>query len=289
MTATTAPLPHTLARRDPLAWATLAGGIVCAGVFWWVSWGGPEPFTHIAFFPLWLGYILTIDGLVQLRGRRSLLRRAPLHWAGLFVLSSPVWWAFELMNERLDNWAYQGGELFSPFAYAFWATVAFSTVIPAVFESAELLATFIGSRFPAAEARTLRRATGWWAVAAGVAGIGLIVVIPRVAYPLAWIAPWLVFDGLNLAAGQRTILEDLATRHWRRPLTLAAAGLLCGFFWEMWNWEAYPRWVYDVPIFGFWKIFEMPLLGYGGYVPFAWSLYAFYRWVTAVTRIQPQL
>lgn len=30
--------------------------------------------------------------------------------------------------------------------------------------------------------------------------------------------------------------------------------------------------VYHVPLLGFGKIFEMPVLGYGGYVPFAWSV-----------------
>ena len=38
-----------------------------------------------------------------------------------------------------------------------------------------------------------------------------------------------------------------------------------------------PKWFYTVPFVGFAKIFEMPLLGYGGYWPFAWELYALYH------------
>jgi hypothetical protein len=44
---------------------------------------------------------------------------------------------------------------------------------------------------------------------------------------------------------------------------------VCGFFWEAWNFYSYPKWVYHVPFVSWLKLFEMPLLGYGGYLPFA--------------------
>jgi hypothetical protein len=44
-----------------------------------------------------------------------------------------------------------------------------------------------------------------------------------------------------------------------------AATLLTGFFWEMWNYYSLPKWYYTIPYVGFWKVFEMPILGYGGY------------------------
>ena len=52
------------------------------------------------------------------------------------------------------------------------------------------------------------------------------------------------------------------------------AALVCGFFWEMWNYYSYPKWIYHIPGVGVLHIFEMPLLGYLGYLPFAWELYA---------------
>ena len=67
-------------------------------------------------------------------------------------------------------------------------------------------------------------------------------------------------------------------------VALALAALVCGFFWEMWNFYAMPKWYYTVPFFGFAKIFEMPLLGYAGYLPFAWELYALYHFVWGVLR-----
>ena len=48
---------------------------------------------------------------------------------------------------------------------------------------------------------------------------------------------------------------------------------MCGFFWEMWNACSYPKWVYHIPGVGFGKVFEMPILGYLGYLPFALELF----------------
>ncbi len=274
---------------DAGAVLTLLVGLVLCGTFWWISWAGPEPITHVAFTFLWTGYILSVDGLVQLRGRRSLLRRAPLHLLGLFVLSSPVWWAFEGLNIRLQNWFYLGGELFSPLQYAFWATLAFSTVIPAVFETAELVRTFVGRvQWRAAAWVTAPRA-GWWLIGLGIIGVALVLLVPRFAFPLVWVAPFLLFDGINLLAKRESLFADLARGDWSRWVVLAVAGLICGFFWEMWNIDAYPKWVYEVPFVGFLKVFEMPILGYGGYPPFAWTLFSFSILVLGVVRGRPEV
>jgi len=53
-----------------------------------------------------------------------------------------------------------------------------------------------------------------------------------------------------------------------------------GFFWEFWNYlSPFVKWKYNVPYVGFLKIFEMPILGYFGYLPFALEIYAFYWFV----------
>jgi hypothetical protein len=40
----------------------------------------------------------------------------------------------------------------------------------------------------------------------------------------------------------------------------------------MWNYLSFPKWVYHTPGTEFLHIFEMPLLGYAGYIPFALEL-----------------
>ena len=44
--------------------------------------------------------------------------------------------------------------------------------------------------------------------------------------------------------------------------------LICGFFWEMWNYFSLARWTYTIPFVQRFHLFEMPILGYGGYLPF---------------------
>jgi hypothetical protein len=62
-------------------------------------------------------------------------------------------------------------------------------------------------------------------------------------------------------------------------LALWLGVLLTAFFWEMWNYYSWPKWTYDVPRGNWLHIFEMPLLGYGGYLPFALELHAVYHLV----------
>ena len=50
--------------------------------------------------------------------------------------------------------------------------------------------------------------------------------------------------------------------------------LWTGFFWEMWNLYAYPKWIHDIPNLEFLRLFQMPLAGYGGYIPSSWELFA---------------
>src|SRR5918996_4490713 len=111
-------------------------------IFWILNWMLTGPRTHWGFFPMWLGYCLTIDALVYRRTGTSLLTRDWRKYVGLFFVSAPVWWIFELLNLRTQNWMYIGAEIFSPLQYAFWTTLSFTTVIPAVFGSAEFFASF---------------------------------------------------------------------------------------------------------------------------------------------------
>ncbi len=91
---------------------------------------------------MWLGYCLAVDGLVFWRTRTSLLTRSWRKYIGLFVISAPVWWLFEALNLRTQNWIYLGINGFTPLQYAIWTTISFTTVIPAVFGSAEFIASF---------------------------------------------------------------------------------------------------------------------------------------------------
>ena len=117
-------------------------GLALLAICWPLNWTLPGPRTAYLFFPLWLGYILVVDALVQWRTNDSLWQRLRGRFALLFVASSPVWWIFEVINGRTRNWEYLGSENFTQLEYYLLCTICFSTVMPAVFETAELLRTF---------------------------------------------------------------------------------------------------------------------------------------------------
>ncbi len=255
-------------------------GLLLIAVFWPVNWFWPGLRTHLAFFPLWLGYALTLDALAYRRKGSSLLARSPRRYVGMFLLSAPVWWLFEAFNLRLQNWTYLGREFFDDLTYGVLATLAFSTVMPAVFGAAEWLAgqSWL-ERFRRGPriAPTRRVAATFFLL--GWVGLALMLLWPRYFFPLVWVAPYLITEAVNIWRGHRSLLEGTAQGDWRPVFAVALGTLFTGFFWEFWNVFSYPKWVYHVPFVQFWHIFEMPLLGYLGYLPFGLELFAFYHLV----------
>lgn len=250
-------------------------GLALVAVFWPLNWLLPGLRTHILFFPLWLGYCLVIDGLVFWRTGTSLLARGWKKYIGLFLASAPVWWLFEWFNLRLQNWVYRGAEFFTPLQFFLLATLSFTTVIPAVLGSAELVASF-GFVKKLGRGPVIRpdRATTIGFFAAGWVMIALMLAWPRLFFPFVWLSVYFILEPVNAWLGNRSLADYTRDGNWRPVVTLWLGVLLTAFFWEMWNYYCYPKWIYTIPWGGWFKVFEMPLLGYGGYLPFALELYA---------------
>jgi len=113
------------------------------------------------------------------------------------------------------------------------------------------------------------------------------LVWPRIFFPAVWIGPILLLDPLLERRGLGSLSLELAAGDRRRTSSLLLAGLTCGFLWELWNYWAGAKWVYTVPFFGGWRVFEMPLLGFLGFPPFAlecWILYHLLESLLAAAR-----
>lgn len=256
-------------------------GLALVILFWILNWSLTGLRTHWGFFPLWLGYSLFVDGLVCRRKGHSLLSRNPAAFAGLFFVSAPAWWLFELINLRTQNWFYLGEETFTTLQYAAMSTLSFSTVMPAVFGTAELVGTFgrLKQLRPGpALLPTQAFLSGMFS--AGCAMLLLLLLWPELFFPLVWISVYCLIEPVNLRLGNRSLLEDLTRGDWRQIIALAAGCLICGLFWEMWNFYSYPKWVYRIPYGDWLPLFEMPLLGYLGYLPFSLELFALHSLVT---------
>ncbi len=249
-------------------------GLALVAVAWPGNWLLPGLRTHLLFFPLWLGYILTVDALVARRRGDSLLLRSRRGFVALFAVSVPVWWLFELVNLRLGNWIYPARSEFTDLEYFLWSSLSFSTVVPAVFETAELVAGLPwcrrlppGPRLPAG-----RHAVSAYFVA-GALMLAALVTWPRFCFPLLWLSLLALLEPLCQVLGRPRLLQRLSRGDWRPAVALACGALICGFWWELWNYWSHPRWVYEIPYVDVLEVFEMPLLGYLGYLPFGLELY----------------
>jgi hypothetical protein len=114
--------------------------------------------------------------------------------------------------------------------------------------------------------------------------LALLVAWPRYFFLFLWLSVFFILEPINAALGFRTLAHWTKDGDWTPVAALWAGVLICGFFWEMWNFFSFPKWIYTVPFANFCHIFEMPLLGYGGYLPFALELYALYNLVTGLFR-----
>jgi hypothetical protein len=252
-------------------------GLVLVLLFWWLNWGLSGLRTHWAFFPLWLGYCLVVDALAVFRKGNSLMTRHPRRYIGLFVISVPTWWLFELLNRRTQNWIYDGRQYFSDVEYALLASLSFATVMPAVFGTAEWMGTWSWmERFRRGWRLAPTRRTSSTLFLCGWVMLALLLAWPRFFFPLLWGAVFAILEPINVWLGNPSLLRHTARGDWRPVVALGAGCLLCGFFWEMWNYYSYPKWQYHIPFVDVLPVFEMPILGYGGYLPFALELFAIY-------------
>jgi hypothetical protein len=258
-------------------------GLALVAVFWLLNWLAPGQRTFWAFFPLWLGYVLMVDALVLRRNGTSLLLRSRRKFAGLFLVSVACWWLFEVLNIRAQNWQYIGIDGIGLPAYLAISSINFSIVIPAVFEASELASTFpfIRKARPGLVIRGNRPTTLAFFLA-GWSMLGLLLAWPQYFYPFLWLSLFFIQEPINVWLGNRSLANWTGKGDWRPVYSLWIGVLMTGFFWEMWNFYSWPKWVYSVPGVNFLHIFEMPLLGYGGYMPFALELFAFYHLVVGL-------
>jgi hypothetical protein len=243
-----------------------------------------EPFASWYFPIIWFGYILVVDAIVYKLRKESLISNRIHQFLGMIIISAFFWWAFEFANITISNWTYSGLEgIGSIQARTFFGFLSFSTVLPALFETVELLRSLklFEHKGLHREFRITKRIIHlFWAL--GIISFIAPIVFPKFAFPLVWLSFFFILDPINYLHKQPSIIGFLNKGKWSIPLSLASSGIILGFFWEFWNYWAIPKWTYHVPYVGFLKIFEMPVLGYLGYIPFTFELYAMYFFVRSL-------
>lgn len=260
-------------RRFPWwGWIAMTGVVV----FWVLAWNRFTWFENLqrhTFFPLWFCFIVFLNATMIRISGKCLMTNRPLYFALLFPASAVFWWAFEYLNRFVNNWHYLGMSEIGGWQYFGEASLAFSTVLPAVLSVRYILLqtkVFAKSFNDFPEFPWITSNILWSTV--GVASILALVLVgwlPELMYPLIWILPGLLWITRQRWAGYiNPLLKEVSAGSFRLVWTSACAALLCGFFWEMWNMYSEAKWVYSIPGLDRFHIFEMPLLGYAGYLPF---------------------
>ncbi len=247
------------------------------------------------FTPIvWTGYILFVDGFVHARTGRSYLttRHGELAW--VIAASIGGWWLFELYNAPrfwrggadLQGlwWQYQNLEpnFLLRLAGYMWS---FATIFPALFLTTEALRSTV---LAGLTARRPLRLPPWGHVASiwlGAVAVALpLLVVSSWLAPLVWVGYALLLEPINDRRGAPSWLREIAAGDYRTLAALLASGLICGVLWEVWNFWALTKWTYTVPYGGDWKLFEMPVLGYLGFPPFALEAFAMYNFLRSLVK-----
>jgi len=264
-------------------WAGLGVILVAEGLLFWGNRWIAIFITPIA----WSGYLLFIDAAVwSLRGE-SRLGSTPRHFLSLAFWSVPLWLIFEAYNLRLENWAYVGLPE-SLLVQCFGSVWSFATIWPAILETADIVEALGLFRPPAARRLKLSRSTHLGIVLVGLAFVTVPVLVPaslgRYLFGAVWVGFILLLDPLDYFVKGRSLLRDLETSSTSTLYSLLISGLICGIFWEFWNYWATAKWVYVFPILQGWKVFEMPLPGYLGFPAFALECFVMYEFLRTLRR-----
>lgn len=244
-----------------------------------------EPVTTWFYCFAWWSYILLADNLLLKMRGRSLLNDNRREFLEMLPISAFIWLLLEACNFAIRNWAY---EMVPSQAWLRWPgyALAFSTVLPGIFITSDLVELlFTRSPYPAASECAFLSSKPSTKPSSVFVFLGLILTIlpllwPRYFFAAVWIGPILLFDPLLEKAGMESLSLGISSGNRRRVWSLLLGGFLCGLMWEFWNFWAGSKWIYSVPFFGEWKLFEMPVLGFLGFPPFAlecWILYHLLR------------
>ncbi len=221
-----------------------------------------EPFQYYFYIISWWSYIVFIDAILAAKGKGFLVLNRGLILT--ILISCAFWCFFEIINLRINNWSYVNlpqGTLRRYLSY----TVAFGTVIPAIYVTRELAYLCIGD---IVVKPGIIRGSPFSAIATGLGFLVVLFLLPLYFFAATWVFLALILDGYNYLRGYPSFMKDLERGSLGNLAATVISGLLCGFLWEAWNYWSVAKWVYTVPFFTDFKIFEMPLPGYFGFLAF---------------------
>lgn len=275
-----------------------AGLIMWGGsiVLLWGKFSEPRWLLHWSDLPLFWGMTLIVDGWVYVRnGGKSIISHAPREMVGMGMASVSGWMIFEYLNFFVDeNWYYPKGWIIPNTEFLLYAIIGSSGLMPMAFEWFSLLKTFPNFRNRYAAGPKVRF-PGWLQITLLIAGLGGMFasgLFPDGFFFTLWVSPMVIIGVVLARIDVWTPFTPLRDGNWAPLVTFSLTYLIQGVLMEGWNYfsaihdsaghvvftEAPAYWVYDIPYVDVHHLFEMPLLGYLGYIPF--GVYCWIWWIS---------
>jgi len=233
----------------------------------------------------WWGYILVVDAWIFKRRGTSLLTARRDVFVAMCLLSIITWCLFEAYNRVMPGWQYINLDPHLSVRLVGYA-VAFATIMPGLFLTCELFQTydaFVTWRLP-----RIRWSNG---ALTGSVVVGAVFCFAPPFFPeqtrgylwaFVWTGWFFLIEPINYWRGAQSLYRDWERGSLGRTMQLLAAGALCGLLWEFWNAWAHTKWVYTFPLGQTLKYFEMPLVGFLGFLPFALVLFAMFHCLSSL-------
>lgn len=213
----------------------------------------------------WWGLLMVVDACIYARRGLSLWRRKPRHFLLITLPLSVIFWlVFECFNLLSPQWHYRGG-ISTVAMQVVFGFVSFATVIPIEVEAYWAISGAICIPHSITSFVHRRRLA--------IVALGIIVCAIPFFNRNFWFnqGMWLAPAMFLLPVVQPRNCADVK-RFW---FTVAAAGLASGFVWECLNYWSRTHWEYLI-LPGAPHLFQMPLPGYLGFIPFAFTAVVVY-------------
>ncbi|MFK7923063.1 MAG: hypothetical protein AB8H47_13960 [Bacteroidia bacterium] len=260
----------------------------------WTKASEPSWLIYWADIPIFWGISFMLDGIVYRRtGGKSIISMNPRELLAIGVASMGGWMLFQYLNFYVQgNWYYPQSGLLSDSHFLLYSILGSGGLMPMAFEMYTLLRT-IKWLPPRYENGIKWDAPKWLKLAVMIGMMGGMLFTgysPDSLFFLLWLGPVTIL-GITLSLlNIWTPFKPIAKGNWSPFLVFCLTYFFVGFILEGQNYfSGYHEvgsevqtfnpsyWVYNIPYVDVLHIFEMPALGFLGYLPF--GIYCWVWWI----------
>ena len=258
----------------------------------------PVWFVHWSDIPLFWGFTLMLDGWVYKRnGGKSLVSVIPQELIGIGMASMSGWMIFEFLNFFVDdNWYYPWGNILDREEFLLYAFFVSSGLLPLSFEWYLVFKSFpkFNVRFSDGIKIVLSTPVKYILLIVSLGFMFASGLYPDKLFFTLWVGPPVILAVVLDRIGIWTPFHPIGKGNWGPALLSCLTYFVTGLCLEGQNYLSASHagqtatftmdpayWQYSLPYVNVLHLFEMPLLGFWGYLPF--GVYCWLWWIAFAT------